>query len=110
MDEIQLVKPVNNPAAEGDLINFAQVLIGLSNQKNCDVYATGSNSKSLAKDVITEFRGKNDQIKMFPLTFKEFSSVKNLSSEEAFKEYLIYGGLPATISLDNRTKEGYLKI
>ncbi len=109
LDEIQLVKPVKNPAAEGDLINFAQVLIGLSNQKNCDVYVTGSNSKFLAKDIVTEFRGKNDQIKMFPLTFKEFSSVKSLSPEEAFKEYLIYGGLPATLTLNDRAKEEYLK-
>lgn len=109
LDEVQLVKQVENPYVKDDIINFAQVLIGLSNRENCDVYITGSNSKFLSKDIVTEFRGKNDQINMFPLTFAEYCAAGSLSGEKALKEYMIYGGLPATVAMSYKEKEKYLK-
>lgn len=109
LDEVQLVKQVENPYAKNDTVNFAQVLIGLSNRDNCDVYITGSNSQFLSKDIVTEFRGKNDQVHMFPLTFAEYSAARGVASETALKEYMIYGGLPATVAMNNKDKEKYLK-
>ena len=109
LDEVQLIKNAANPDCPGDIIGFSQVLIGLSNRKNCDVYVTGSNSKFLSKDILTEFRGKNDQIHIYPLSFKEYMSVSHLSTDKAFAEYLVYGGLPGIVDLPAREKEQYLK-
>ena len=109
LDEVQLIKSTENPDCPGDMIGFSQVLIGLSNRKNCDVYVTGSNSKFLSKDILTEFRGKNDQIHIYPLSFKEYMSVSHLSTDRAFAEYLVYGGLPGIVDLPAREKEQYLK-
>lgn len=84
LDEIQKVE------------GFEALLNGIL-KKNVDVYVTGSNSKFLSKDIITEFRGRGDEIKMFPLSFREFFSIYNGTKEDAFNEYLIYGGLPLTV-------------
>lgn len=84
LDEIQKVE------------GFEALLNGLL-KKNVDIYVTGSNSKFLSKDIITEFRGRGDEIKMFPLSFREFFSIYNGTKEDALNEYLIYGGLPLTV-------------
>lgn len=98
LDEIQLVK------------DFEFVLNGLLYEKNIDVYVTGSNSKFLSSDIITEFRGRGDQIKVNPLSFAEFSSVFEGDKYEAWNEYVTYGGMPLILSKKNdEEKSQYLK-
>ncbi len=98
LDEIQLVK------------GFEFVLNGLLYEKNIDVYVTGSNSKFLSSDIITEFRGRGDQIKLNPLSFAEFLSAFNGDKYEAWNEYVTYGGMPLILSKKNdEEKSQYLK-
>ena len=92
------------------LNRFEEVLNSLLHIKNVDVYVTGSNSKLLSKDVITEFRGRGDEIKVYPLTFKEFFSVYNGSVDEAWDDYFNYGGMPLVLSYTDYSKKvDYLK-
>lgn len=86
--------------------DFEPVLNGLL-KKNVDIYVTGSNSKFLSSDIITEFRGRGDDIRMYPLSFKEFFNISSKSREEALSEYLTYGGLPLTVL--NRTNNNKIK-
>lgn len=76
---------------------FEAVLNGFLRKKNLDVYVTGSNSKFLSKDILTEFEGRGDEIHVLPLSFSEFFSVYDGSKEEAFDDYSVYGGLPAVV-------------
>lgn len=89
LDEVQLIT------------HFEDVLNGLMHVNNCDVYVTGSNAKFLSKDIITEFRGRGDQIHIYPLSFSEFLSVYNGSKEDAWKEYMLYGGLPNIVLMQS---------
>ncbi len=92
------------------LNRFEEVLNSLLHIKNVDVYVTGSNSKLLSKDVITEFRGRGDEIKVYPLSFKEFYSVYNGTIDEAWDDYFNYGGMPLVLSYkDVSQKVNYLK-
>ena len=89
---------------------FEDVLNSYLEVENADIYVTGSNSKFLSKDVITEFRGRGDEIRIGPLTFREYMSVFEGTREAAFEEYLIYGGLPKVALLGDRKKKvRYLK-
>ena len=89
---------------------FEDVLNSYLKVKNADVYVTGSNSKFLSKDVITEFRGRGDEINIKPLSFSEFLSVFDGSKEDALKEYILYGGLPVVaLTKEPLEKEKYLK-
>lgn len=98
LDEIQLV-----PEFEDVLNSYLKI-------ENADVYVTGSNSKFLSKDVITEFRGRGWEIKITPLCFREFLSVYQGTREDALKEYLTYGGLPKLFSFEDEVqKRDYLK-
>ena len=98
LDEIQQVK------------EFESVLIGFMHIKNLEIYVTGSNSKFLSSDIITEFRGRGDEIRVYPLSFDEFFSVYNGSEERALNEYYTYGGLPLTLlSKTDNAKINYLK-
>lgn len=98
LDEIQLVN------------NFESVLNGFLYERNLDVYVTGSNSKFLSSDIITEFRGRGDEIKIFPLSFSEYVSVFNGDKYEAWNEYVLYGGLPLILSKKTaEEKSQYLK-
>lgn len=99
LDEIQKVK------------DFESVLNSFLHKRNLDVYVTGSNSKFLSNDIITEFRGRGDEIKVYPLSFLEFYSYNNQKNKnEAWKEYITYGGLPLILSQDtNEAKVDYLK-
>ena len=98
LDEIQKVK------------EFEDVLNSYLNIDNADVYVTGSNSKFLSKDVITEFRGRGDEIRIAPLSFREFMSVYRGGREQGLEEYLIYGGLPKLVSLPTpEKKKAYLQ-
>ena len=87
LDEVQL------------LDEFEEVLNSLLHIKNADVYVTGSNSKFLSKDVITEFRGRGDEIHVYPLTFKEFMQVFEGDMYHGWAEYVVYGGLPLTVTM-----------
>jgi len=98
LDEVQHVR------------EFEDVLNSYLKVKNADVYVTGSNSKFLSKDVITEFRGRGDEIKIAPLCFREFVSVYEGSREQALEEYLTYGGLPKLVTITGKEKKiEYLK-
>ena len=79
------------------VVDFESVLNGFLKIKNVDVYVTGSNSKFLSSDIVTEFRGRGDEIKVYPLSFKEFYSVYNSDKTTAWKDYITYGGLPLVL-------------
>ena len=98
LDEIQEVK------------DFESVLIGFMHIDNVEIYVTGSNSKFLSSDIVTEFRGRGDEIRIYPLSFAEFYSVYDGSEEIALSEYYTYGGLPLTVlSKTDNSKINYLK-
>ena len=98
LDEVQL------------LASFEQVLNGFLRQANFDVYVTGSNSKFLSKDVITEFAGRGDEVHVMPLVFSEFLETYAGDKEDAFAEYQVYGGLPAQVLMQSdEDKMNYLK-
>ena len=89
---------------------FESVLNGYLRQNNIDIYVTGSNAKFLSKDIITEFAGRGDEINMLPLSFSEFMSTYEGNKEQAFQEYITYGGLPFVCLLKtNEQKINYLK-
>ena len=92
-----------------ELGNFESVLNGYLRDDNLDIYVTGSNSKFLSKDVLTEFEGRGDEIHVFPLSFSEFMSARKGDKTEAFDEYMLYGGLPALASMpSDEQKIAYL--
>ena len=108
IDEIQYAIKKEDLNSEEPLPLYG-VLNGLLHLGNVDVYVTGSNSKLLSKDVMTEFRGRGDEVRVFPLTFKEYYDFVGGDKAEAFEEYSLYGGLPFTLSLpDAREKMKYL--
>lgn len=78
---------------------FEEVLNSLLHIQNADIYVTGSNSKFLSKDVITEFRGRGDEIHVYPLTFKEFMQVYDGDLYHGWAQYMVYGGLPLTVTM-----------
>ena len=81
------------------LDEFEEVLNSLLHIKNVDVYVTGSNSKFLSKDIITEFRGRGDEIHVYPLSFKEFMTVYDGDKYQGWADYVTYGGLPLTVTM-----------
>lgn len=107
LDEVQLVQ------------NFEEVLISFLHIQNVDIYVTGSNAKFLSSDIITEFRGRGDQIYLSPLSFKEFFSASQFEYEDAYNEYSMFGGMPYLLFcktdeqkisyLNNLFKETYIK-
>ena len=108
IDEIQYAIKKEDLNSEEPLPLYG-VLNGLLHLGNVDVYVTGSNSKLLSKDVMTEFRGRGDEVRVFPLTFKEYYDFVGGDKAEAFEEYSLYGGLPFTLALpDAREKMKYL--
>lgn len=89
---------------------FEAVLNDYLRKGNLDVYVTGSNSKFLSTDILTEFAGRGDEIHMLPLSFSEFASCYEGSVDEALDEYFVYGGLPAVASMKDETQKAqYLK-
>lgn len=82
------------------LDEFEDVLNSLLHIRNADVYVTGSNSKFLSSDVITQFRGRGDEIRVYPLSFSEYLSVYQGSQDEAWDDYLVYGGLPLILAME----------
>jgi len=89
---------------------FEEVLNSLLRISNIDVYVTGSNSRFLSSDIVTEFRGRGDEIKIYPLSFAEFYSAYDGDYDEAWEEYMTYGGLPQVTQFSvERQKAEYLK-
>ena len=98
LDEVQL------------LDDFESILNSLGRKKNVDVYVTGSNAKFLSKDIITEFRGRGDEVHMYPLTFSEFMSVYQGDKSEGWKEYVLFGGIPLVLGFETADqKSDFLK-
>ena len=89
---------------------FEEVLNSLLRISNIDVYVTGSNSKFLSSDIVTEFRGRGDEIRIYPLSFAEFYNAYEGDYDDAWEEYMIYGGLPQVAQFSvERQKAEYLK-
>ena len=89
---------------------FEEVLNSLLRISNIDVYVTGSNSKFLSSDIVTEFRGRGDEIRIYPLSFAEFYAAFDGDYDDAWEEYMIYGGLPQVAQFSvERQKAEYLK-
>ena len=111
IDEIQMSDEVPNPYnPEGKKISFYDALNDLRSIPNLDVYVTGSNSKMLSSDILTEFRGRSDEIRVHPLSFSEYYSAVGGDKNEAFDDYAFYGGMPLILSRPNElAKMQYLK-
>lgn len=89
---------------------FEEVLNSLLRIKNIDIYVTGSNSRFLSSDIVTEFRGRGDEVRIYPLSFAEFYSVYDGDYDDAWDDYMTYGGLPQIAGLQSeRRKADYLK-
>ena len=111
VDEIQMSDTVANPySSEGKRITFYDALNDLRSLPNLDVYVTGSNSRMLSSDILTEFRGRSDEIRVHPLSFAEYYSAVGGDKGEAFDEYAFYGGMPLILTRpDDMAKMRYLK-
>ncbi len=109
IDEVQFTIRVNDEANENIEVTIYDMLNELKSYKNLDVYVTGSNSKMLSKDIATEFRGRATQIHVYPLSFYEFYSHIGGQKEKAFDQYMLYGGMPRIVALeDEKDKKNYL--
>lgn len=92
------------------LDDFESVLNSLGRKQNVDVYVTGSNAKFLSKDIITEFRGRGDEVHMYPLTFGEFMSVYDGDRQQGFRDYVLFGGIPLVLGFETADqKSDFLK-
>ncbi|MDD4592451.1 MAG: ATP-binding protein [Parabacteroides sp.] len=113
LDEIQKVDSIQNtylPDNPNEKIGFVDVLLGLKKLDNVDLYVTGSNSKMLSVDILTEFKDRGEEIRVNPLTFDEFCSAYEGESRMAWIEYMMYGGMPFVMSKKGHAeKAAYLK-
>lgn len=111
VDEIQMSDEVPNPYnPDGRRITFYDALNDLKSLPNLDIYVTGSNSKMLSSDILTEFRGRSDEIRMHPLSFAEFYAATGGDKYEAFENYAFFGGMPLILSRPNDSaKMAYLQ-
>ena len=119
IDEIQLSIKVKNTDIDESLVSeddkdmlyttFYDILNDLMARKNLDIYVTGSNSKMLSSDIVTNFRDRGSEIKVYPLSFKEYYEVSGLEKADALEEYLTYGGMPsAVLEQSESEKQKYL--
>ncbi|MCQ2147923.1 MAG: ATP-binding protein [Bacteroidales bacterium] len=120
IDEIQLSYKVKNedidesvvPEEDQDMLytTFYDVLNDLMSHPNLDIYVTGSNSKMLSNDIVTNFRDRGSEIRVYPLSFDEYLSYSGLDKADAFEQYLMYGGMPlAVLEEDENEKRKYLQ-
>ncbi len=112
LDEIQKVATIQNPYLddENETIGFVDVVLGLMKKPNADLYVTGSNSKMLSSDIVTEFRGRGDEVRVYPLSYREFAAAYQGDSRGAWREYYTYGGMPFVLSLQgHQAKSRYLQ-
>lgn len=113
LDEIQKVDNIQNPYLSdnpNEKIGFVDVLLGLKKLPNVDLYVTGSNSRMLSVDILTEFKDRGEEIRVNPLTFDEFMSAYQGDSRLAWTEFMMYGGMPLVMSKKGHAdKAAYLK-
>ena len=112
IDEIQFVSEIQNPYVDNEdaKITFIDVILGFMHMDNADVYVTGSNSKMLSSDILTQFRDRGDEIRVYPLSFAEFYSEYEGDKRGAWQDYYTYGGMPyATYLESHEDKSRYLK-
>ena len=112
IDEIQFVAEIQNPFIEDPSarITFIDVVLGLMKIRNADVYVTGSNSRMLSSDILTQFRDRGDEIRVFPLSFAEFYDAYEGDKHNAWLDYCSYGGMPVTLTLSSHEeKSQYLR-
>ena len=111
VDEIQMSDEVPNPYnPDGKKITFYDALNDLKSLDNLDIYVTGSNSRMLSSDILTEFRGRSDEIRVHPLRFAEYYTAVGGDKAEAFEDYAFFGGMPLILSRPDETaKMNYLK-
>lgn len=108
LDEIQYAISKSELNQKDAPVRLYSTLNGFLHKKNIDVYVTGSNSKMLSKDISTEFRGRGDIVKVYPLSFAEFFSAAGMDKTDAYNEYIMYGGMPYLLQLDDEDKFNYL--
>lgn len=111
IDEIQFVSEIQNPYVDDPKakISFIDVALGLMQMPNADVYITGSNSRMLSSDILTQFRDRADEIRVYPLSFAEFYDAYEDDKRGAWQDYYTYGGMPYTLSLEtHEEKSRYL--
>lgn len=114
IDEIQLSYKIKNDDIDESLVpeedremiytTFYDILNDLISHPKLDVYVTGSNSKMLSKDIVTNFRDRGSEVKVYPLSFQEYLSAVQLEKADAFEEYIMYGGMPLAV-LENNEQE-----
>lgn len=112
IDEIQFVSEIQNPYVDNAdaKITFIDVILGFMHMDNADVYVTGSNSKMLSSDILTQFRDRGDEIRVYPLSFAEFYNEYEGDKRGAWQDYYTYGGMPLATSLESHEeKSRYLK-
>ena len=112
IDEIQFVAEIQNPYVDNPnaRISFIDVVLGFMQMKNADVYVTGSNSRMLSSDILTQFRDRGDEIRVYPLSFAEFYREYKGDKRGAWQDYYTYGGMPFVTSLEtHEEKSRYLK-
>ncbi len=112
LDEIQNVKDIKNPWLddENEKIGFVDVLLGLMKIKNADIYVTGSNSKMLSSDIVTSFRDRGDEVRLYPLSYKEYRNAYSGNDLDCWRDYYTYGGLPRILALSTHMeKMNYLQ-
>ena len=120
LDEIQKVYPLINPnltdgrhipagKSDAEIVTFVDVILGLSREKNIDLYVTGSNSKMLSSDIVTEFRDKATNIPLAPLSFEEFYNYAGGYQTDALYTYMQFGGMPLAVLKKDEEKKVYLK-
>lgn len=112
IDEIQFVAEIQNPYVDNldARISFIDVVLGFMQMKNADVYVTGSNSRMLSSDILTQFRDRGDEIRVYPLSFAEFYREYKGDKRGAWQDYYTYGGMPFVTSLEtHEEKSRYLK-
>lgn len=112
LDEIQKVEEIQNPYVPNpdSKITFVDTVLGLMKLPNADIYITGSNSKMLSSDIVTEFRDRGDEIRMYPLSFSEFYNAFDSDKTKAWREYYTYGGMPLVVTKKSpEEKSKYLK-
>lgn len=112
IDEIQFVSEIQNPYVDNPdaKISFIDVVLGFMQMKNADVYVTGRNSRMLSSDILTQFRDRGDEIRVYPLSFAEFYREYKGDKRGAWQDYYTYGGMPFVTSLEtHEEKSRYLK-
>lgn len=107
IDEIQFVEEIDNPylASSPNRITFVDVVLDLVRRSNVDLYITGSNSHMLSSDILTQFRDRGDEVRVYPLSFSEFRTTSDGYLQDSFDRYCLYGGMPYVCLLDTHQKK-----